>query len=105
MTGSFANNGDGTFTVTFEYTDTQEKIENVASRAAEQWYGLYPIYIGEGEFKQLVQFADLTNQQKLDIIDEHLKRFIVETARITMVSSAIVIAKEDAMNDDSIGLG
>ena len=68
MAGTFVVNGDGTITVAFSYTALAEIVQATADAAAHRLYdaGRYVLEDAEGE---AVLWDDLTNQQKVDMLD------------------------------------
>ena len=86
MAGKFVVNGDNT-TVTFEYTAlTQKVIDSVGDAVAY----LYPAIFGEvldGE-GVLIPFDNLTNQQKLNVLDKWLLKGILDLATQYHVQAA-----------------
>lgn len=74
MSANFTNNGDGTGTVTFEYTRDLTKLSVVLDAAAKILYSRYPVMVADptDTGNNYVPFDDLTNQQKLDILDQHV---------------------------------
>lgn len=93
MAGTFTVNGDGTITVSFEYTAEQGLIFNTVNDAVAQLYKI-------GGFDIPIPFEELTNQQKLDILDGFVKRSVLNKARRfnedNAIDEAIIIANEDA---------
>ena len=69
---------DGNTTVTFEYTAETAKIQSIVGDAAEYLFGKG--YGDHGSEEEPVVFDDLTNQEKLDIVDEYVKKVVVDCA-------------------------
>ncbi len=67
MAISYQRNGDGTGTVTIEFTNQVDKIEPFIEDLAEALYG---------DFEE-VPFSALTNQAKLDIIGDKVRTVFV----------------------------
>lgn len=102
MAASFRLNGDGTVTVTFAYTAVTVKAQETVNQAAAHVYHVYPILDESGE---IVPFENLTNQQKLNILDRHILRVILDAARANLVNEATEAARQAALGDDSVDLG
>jgi len=80
MAGTFVVNGDGTITVAFAYRATAEKITNVVGDAVHYLYPqtyAEPLEV-EGEAPP---FEELTNQQKLNVLDAWLRKSVLDLAR------------------------
>ena len=77
---------DGQTEVSFNYTATTAKIVSVLSDASE---ALFDRGLGDhGSEEAPIVFADLTNQDKLDIVDGYLKDIIVNMANDKKLSKA-----------------
>ena len=73
-------------TVAFSYTATTAKIVEVLSDASE---ALFDRGLGDhGTEEAPIVFADLTNQDRLDIVDGYLKNVIVNMANDFKLKSA-----------------
>ena len=82
---------DGTkTTVSFEYTALTAKIADVLSDASEY---LWKEELDE-EGKVLNPFADATNQEKLNVVDAHVKRVIIDLANTFKSNKAQKEARE-----------
>jgi len=93
MAGTFEINGDGTITVAFSYTAATAKVQATADAAAHMLYnaGREPVLqrdTGEidEEGKPIMQevvaaWDDLTNQDKLDMLDAMILERIRKLAR------------------------
>ena len=101
MSASFTNNGDGTVTLTFEFTAQTDKIQKAADKAVERLYERYPVE----DNGSIVPVENLTVQQKLGILDQFVKDSLIGMARVRLVEEAIETAEETANQDDSIDLG
>ena len=77
--------------ITFEYQGELAKVQSIVEDAAEYLCHAYPLEDEEGE---LIPFADLTNNQKLDILDQHVKRVILDAANTFKSTEAQRIARE-----------
>lgn len=101
MTGSFIVSGSNT-TVRFEYTATTVKISNILNAAAH--------YLFDNKFgtdinnPPPVPFASLTNQQKLNLLDDHLKRVIMDLAKSYNANNAADTARDAAIVDADTNL-
>jgi len=75
--GTFTT-ADGKTKVSFKYEATTTKIQAVVGDCAE---ALFDRGLGDhGTEEEPKVFADLSNQDKLDLIDEYIKKVIVNTA-------------------------
>ena len=93
MAGSFEVNGDGTVTVAFSYTAAAAKVQATADAAAHMLYnvGREPkLQRDTGEIDEegkpimqevVVPWDDLTNQDKLDMLDAMILERIRKLAR------------------------
>jgi multidrug efflux pump subunit AcrB len=87
MSGSFTVNDDGTTTVVFEYTAATAKVAATVDAAAHMLYnsGREPTVESEDENGAVVQVVtpwdDLSNQDKLDMVDELILEKIKKLAR------------------------
>ena len=98
MAGTFVVNGTQT-TVTFTYVALTQKVVDTVSDAVDY---LYPAIFGEvldGE-GVLIPFDNLTNQQKLDVLDAWLLKGILDIAKEHNRNAAIATAR-DAANTDA----
>lgn len=64
--------------ITFEYTALTAKIQSIVGDCAE--YLFNHGYGNHGTEEAPILFTDLTNQQKLDIVDKHVKQVIIDAA-------------------------
>jgi hypothetical protein len=97
MAGKFVVSG-GNVTITFEYTVTIAKGQNIITAAAHRLWNMG--YGDHGTFEVPITFDSLTNQQKLDIVDVYVKREINECAQnyyaVKASQDALVAAIADA---------
>ena len=93
MTASFKVDGTN-ITVTFSYTAPTKMVVDTAEASAhylwEHGYGDH----GTEEAPKL--FVDLTNQQKLDLIDQHVRRVILDCAKSYHVNTEQEAARDAA---------
>lgn len=69
---------NGTSTVTLEYTANTAKINGILLNAAME---LWDRGLGDhGPEESPIEFNDLTNQEKLDLIDSYVKRVVQDLA-------------------------
>ena len=92
MAGTFTVNDDGTVTVAFAYTASQEKVSSTVNDAVAQLYEA-------GGFDTPIEFGDLTNQQKLDVLDAFVKRIIRNNADRYNLKNALDATRIDAIAD------
>ena len=77
---------DGLTSVSFKYTATTAKIVAVVGDASEM---LFDRGLGDhGDEETPIVFADLTNKEKLDIVDGYIKDVIVNMANAKLLSKA-----------------
>ena len=77
---------DGMATVAFSYTATTAKIVEVLSDASE---ALFDRGLGDhGDEEAPIVFADLSNQDKLDLVDDYIKDVIINMANAKLLSKA-----------------
>ena len=85
---------NGNLRVTFTYIAPQAKMMEVAEDAAhylwEHGYG------DHGTEEEPILFDDLTNQQKLDLLDTHVRRVIIDVAKDYHVNNEQILARETA---------
>ncbi len=78
--------GNGETTVNFDYTATTAKIVAVIGDTAE---ALFDRGRGDhGTEEEPIVFGDLSNQDKLDIVDEYVKDVIVNMANQKLLDKA-----------------
>ena len=77
MAGSFVVNGDEV-TLTFEYTALTQKVMDTVNDAIAY---LYPNVLGDFLEGEVLPFEELTNQQKLTLLDSWLKKNILDLAK------------------------
>lgn len=75
MAGSATLDGDNVI-ITFTYTALQENGQNIIDLFTQSVY--IPLLTEQGS----VDWEDLTNQDKLDIMDRHIKTFVKEQCNI-----------------------
>ena len=97
MAGKFVVNGDQT-TVTFTYTALTTK---VLATVNDDIAYLYPHIFGEvlDDEGVLIPFDELTNQQKLGVLDAWLLKSILDLAKEHNRNAAIAAARETANAD------
>jgi hypothetical protein len=77
MTAKFTVSGTST-TIAFTYTALTTQIQSIVGGAAEYLWNAG--YGNHGDAEKPILFTSLTNQQKLDLVDEHLKRVVLDAA-------------------------
>ena len=75
---SFKVNGDGTTTVTLDYTADTENVQATVEAAAHRLYTRTPPVDGDGE---PILWDSLNNQDKLNIVSKFVRTTVVELAR------------------------
>ena len=80
--------------VTFTYLAPQAKMMEVAEDAAhylwEHGYG------DHGTEEEPILFDDLNNVEKLDLLDQHVKRVIIDVSKDYHVNNEQILAREAA---------
>lgn len=103
---NFKDNGDGTGTVTIQYTNDLEKLRKGLEYAAKYIWGGTSKYITNLEIdppeEVEVFFDDLTNAEKMDILNDWVRNQIIEQARLQIGIEKHQQASIDAENDDTI---
>jgi len=87
---------NGTTTVTFTYATTTARMQATIFGAAEYIHGLR-----QGQSV----FSDLTTQQKLDIVDSHIKNNVINMAKEQHVRSAEKTAQDQAVTEAETNYG
>lgn len=77
MTGKFTVSGTDTKTI-FEVTAPTTKIQSIVGSASE--YLFDKGFGNHGTEEEPIVFADLTNQQKLDLVADHVQQVIIDMA-------------------------
>lgn len=92
MTASIVDNGDGTYTLGFAFTATQQVLLDTAGEAAALLYrrGFGVLLDGNGNPRD---FSTLTSQEKADILDAYFKHIVLKYAGETYVSGASEAAR------------
>lgn len=101
---NFNNNGDGTGTVTIQYTNDITKLAKGFEYAAKYIFGgdSRNIYNPELQVDETFYFDDLTNQEKLDILNDWIRDQLLTQARKQIEVDKHTQASIDAANDDTI---
>ena len=101
MTATVTVNGQQA-TITFEYTGALSNMQALALTAAE--YLFDHGYGDHGTDDQPRVFSDLSNAERLDMLDQHVRRVLMDAARAHLVASAIDAARDQAESDESINI-
>ncbi len=96
MTASIKTNGDGTTTITFAYTALTQKISDLGEDAAHQVFIQNPPASDPFNPTPLPTWNDLTNQQKLDLLDREIKGYYALCWRAFTTSEKAAEAAECA---------
>lgn len=101
MAGTLEIN-DPNATVSFVFTDTMERVQNIIESAAAWFYMAQPSLYGilDGN-QQIIPFDYLTVQQKVDIVNKSIAVGIREMAD----SYKNHVARLAQQQDDTLGLG
>ena len=95
-TGTFVVDGDNT-TVNFAFTATTTKIQDTITAAAHKLWD--EGYGDHGTEEDPNSFDDLTNQGKLDIVDEFVKKAILNYAKGYYVKDAVATGETTAKTE------
>lgn len=87
---TFTTTGDNT-TITFKYTGLTTVIQNIVGDAAEYLWNHG--YGNHGTEESPIVFSSLTNQQKLDLVGEHVKNVIINEANDNKNNKAIELTR------------
>jgi len=97
MTATFLVDGTNT-TVQFEYTKPTTTIQSIVGDAAE--YLFNKGFGDHGTDESPIIFDDLTNQEKLNLLDAHVRNVIVDLANTYKSIQAQIVAREaEASNE------
>ena len=91
------NNGTSTFT--FNVTAERAKIEDTADEAARYIYPIRWQLFTDGDDPQPILYDDLTNAQKLAVLNKELKSHLKVLARSGYVTDAGDAARETAQTE------
>ena len=81
-------------TVTVSYVATQAQLTKVLNNAAQYLYQFYPVF--NSQYPTVpIPFETLTNAQKLNVIDQHVKHVITIAARSNADALALAAAQAD----------
>ncbi len=96
MAGTFIVNGSNT-TIKLEYTATTAKIQAIVEAAARHFYDLDAV-----DTPPATPYEQLTNQQKLNLVDKYVARLIIQTAKQQKIDEAMIAAATQADIDLAI---
>lgn len=85
---------DGKTTIKLEYTATTDKVEAVIGDCSHYLFDRG--YGDHGSEEEPVVFGDLTNNQKLKIVDDHVRKVLIDTAKAYNSEKAQTDAREAA---------
>lgn len=97
MTATFIVNGDGTTTVQFEYTAANQRVLDTAGDAAHLLFDQHRFVQPDPD--NPLTFDELTNQQKLNLLDAYVLKSILSIAKQYYVEYSIAVARDDAVTD------
>ena len=83
---------NGELMITFEYQAETTKVQAIVEDAAEYLWNHG--YGDHGADEEPILFEDLTNQQKLNLVDLHVRRVILDLANSWKSTEAQRIARE-----------
>ena len=96
MTATVTNNGDGTLTIGFAYTHDAAKITDTLEAAVQELLseGMFPSSMAPGPDDIVAPplYDDLTNTQRLDVIDTYIKTIVRRLAGTYYVKSQMQAA-------------
>ena len=96
MAGTYSNG-----TVTFTYSTTAAKTLKILDAAAHYLFNQQGVGVSESS---KVVYADLTNQQKLDLVDKAVRELLMNLARAYNVTTQMDAAKQAAILDAQTNL-
>ena len=96
MAGTFVVNGSNT-TIKFEYTAPTMKIQAIILAASRHFYDLDSV-----DSVPNTPFDNLTNQQKLNLIDKYVAQIVIKAAKQQKIDEAMVAAEASADADLAI---
>lgn len=88
------SSSNGNITVTLTYTAAAQKVTDTLDNAAQYLFGRG--FGDHGTEETPREYSDLSNSEKLDIIDEYVKKTIIDAARTHRVNSAVDAEREEA---------
>lgn len=91
MAASFVVSGGNT-TIKLEYQATTAKVQSVVGDASQYLFDL-----GKGDHgtdEAPIVFGDLTNQEKLDIVGDHVKQVIIDMGNTYKSNLAQTLARD-----------
>lgn len=104
MTTEYTNNGDGTGTLSISFTGVDTKVQVVGTAVAENLYrrgfevptqpAPDPEFPGATE---PIPWDELTNLQKLELIDKYVKKVLLDMSRENHEVVAVVTARDTAV--------
>jgi hypothetical protein len=94
MTISVAN---GVLTLSFKAPTA--KMNTILANASSRFYESFPYY-DNNDPPQIIPFASLTNEQKLNIIDQHVRKMIIAAARDNIIEIQVEAARITAEQVD-----
>ena len=103
MPTTISNNVGGNRTLTYEKTAPSDKILNVLDDCVH--YLFDHGYGDHGTEEEPRTYADQTTPDKLDMLDKHLTRVLMEAAGAFHVNDAIEVARLAAIADSDFDLG
>lgn len=87
-------NVNGNLVFTFSKTATPTKMTDLANKSAEYLFNIG--YGNHGTPEEPRTFADTTNKERLDILDQFIARTLRDTAHTQHITAAIDAARTDA---------
>jgi hypothetical protein len=96
---SIPPDGIGNRTLTLEYTHPEEKVLTTLEDASEYLYTHKRIALVY-DAGTLVEFDDLTNQQKLNVVFIGIRKILIQWAKANRQNVAIDAARESVANED-----
>ena len=96
MASFSTSNGDTT--VTFDYTATTAKVQAVVGDAAEDLWK----EVKDDEGVVTNPFSSATNQEKLDVVDAHVKGVVVNLANSFKSNKAQDVARDTEAADEHV---
>jgi TRAP-type C4-dicarboxylate transport system substrate-binding protein len=85
--------------LTLSFKAPTAKMNTILSNSSAKFYENFPYY-DNNDPPQVIPFASLTNEQKLNIIDQHVRKMIIAAARDNIVETQVAAARVSAEQVD-----
>lgn len=107
MTTEYTNNGNGTGTLSISFTAVDTKVQAIGIAVAENLYRrgfevpTRPIDPPSefGQTHEPIPWDELTNLQKLELIDKYVKKMLLDMSRENHEVTAVIAARDTAVTE------